>query len=110
MDERQYPGVFEEIVLLAILRLRDDAYGMRIRQVVEEATGRATAIGAIYTTLDRLEQKGYIGSRPGEATPERGNRVKKYFEIKAAGVQALNEVRRARELLSGGLVPAGGVV
>jgi PadR family transcriptional regulator len=107
-DNKPYLGEFEELMLLAILRLRDNAYGMTIRQTVEEATGRSTSIGQIYTTLERLEQKGFVSSRQGEATPERGGRAKKYFKVEGTGAQALNDAQRARDLLRSGLKPAGG--
>ncbi len=102
-DKQRYLGEFEEIVLLAILRLRDNAYGVSIRQTVEEVAGRPTSIGAIYTTLERLEQKGFVRSREGEATPERGGRAKRYFKIEGAGVQALNETDRIRMRLRDGI-------
>lgn len=104
-----YLGEFEELVLLAILRLRDNAYGMTIRQALDEVTGRMTSIGAVYTTLERMENKGFVTSRQGEATPERGGRAKKYFAITGAGSQALNDAQRARDLLRAGLKSAGGV-
>src|SRR5215212_10228225 len=107
-DQKPYLGEFEELMLLAILRLRDDAYGMTIRQTLDEIVGRTTSIGAVYTTLERLEEKGFVTSRQGEATPERGGRAKKYFTITGAGAQALNDAERTRNLLRGGLKPAGG--
>ncbi len=114
-DKQSHPselaiaGQFEEIVLLAVMRLGTNAYGVRIRQTVEEATGRMTSVGAIYTTLERLEQKGFVSSRQGDPTPERGGRAKRFFKIEGAGVQALNDVQRTRDLLRGGLQPTGGV-
>lgn len=86
-------GEFERAVLLALVGLRDDAYGMRIRQELEDRLGRAVSIGAVYTTLDRLEQKGFVRSYWGEPTPERGGRAKKYFEILAPGATALDRTR-----------------
>lgn len=109
-EQKDYLGQFEEIILLAILRLREDAYGVKIRQKVSEATERDVSIGAVYATLDRLERKGYVGSWQGEATPERGGRAKRYFRIEGAGVQALNDTRLVRDRLDADLdlVPAGG--
>jgi PadR family transcriptional regulator, regulatory protein PadR len=95
-QDRLYLGVFEEAVLLAVFHLRDNAYGVPIRRHLEEVTGRSTSIGSVYTTLERLEQKGYVSSRQGEATPERGGRAKRYFKIEGAGVVALNETRAMR--------------
>lgn len=103
-------GEFEELVLLAIQQLHDNAYGMTIRQRVEDASERMISIGAIYTTLERLEIKGFVSSRQGEATPERGGRAKRYFTVEGAGVQALTEAQRTRDRLRGGLAPAGGAV
>jgi PadR family transcriptional regulator, regulatory protein PadR len=103
MAQQNYLGEFEEIVLLAILRLRDTAYGVSIRQLIEEETNRLTSIGAIYTTLERLEQKGYVRSHQGEATPERGGRAKKYFHVTGSGAVALNEAMEARRKLMSGL-------
>ncbi len=100
-DNKNYLGEFEELLLLALLRLRDNAYGVTIRQELETVTGRATSIGAVYTTLERLEQKGYVSSYRGEATPERGGRAKRYFKIDGAGIQALNDAERVRGLLRG---------
>jgi DNA-binding PadR family transcriptional regulator len=104
MSEKiDYLGHFEEIVLLAVLRLGEDAYGAKIRQKVAEATKRDVSIGAIYATLDRLERKGYLKSWQGEATPERGGRAKRYFRVEGAGVQALNDTSAARNSLTAGL-------
>jgi PadR family transcriptional regulator PadR len=94
-------GPFEELILMAIVRIGANAYGAKLRQKVEEATDRSVSIGAVYTTLDRLEKKGYVTSRQGEATPERGGRAKRYFRVEAAGVQALNDTQAARNKLSG---------
>lgn len=95
-SNKVYLGEFEEIVLLAVLRLRDNAYGVKLRQLIQEETGRQTSIGSVYTTLERLEQKGYVSSQQGESTPERGGRAKRYFKIEGAGVTALNETRIMR--------------
>lgn len=106
-------GSFEEFVLVATLRLGEQAYGAKIRQTVEEATGRSVSIGAVYATLDRLERKGFVSSWQGEATPERGGRAKRYFRVEGAGMQVLNETRAVRNrLMDGvdlGLDPLGGV-
>lgn len=100
-----YLGEFEEIVMLAILRLGDEAYGTTIRQTVEDVGERSTSIGALYTTLDRLERKGLISSVQGEATPERGGRSKRYFKIEAPGLKALREGQRIRGRFMVGLKP-----
>jgi PadR family transcriptional regulator, regulatory protein PadR len=102
-EPKNYLGNFEEIVLLAVFGLKEDAYGAKIRQKVAEATEREVSIGAVYATLDRLERKGYLKSWQGEATPERGGRAKRYFSIQGAGVQALNDTNAARNRLAMGL-------
>ena len=106
MTRNQYLGEFEELVLLAIRQLGENAYGVTIRQMVKDVAERPTSIGAIYTTLDRLEEKGMITSRQGEATPERGGRAKRYFRLESMGVQALHDTERVREnLRNAGLQP-----
>lgn len=102
-EQKDYLGNFEEIVLLAVLRLGEQAYGAKIRQTVAEATERDVSIGAVYATLDRLERKGYLKSWQGEATPERGGRAKRYFAVEGAGVQALNDTAGARNRLTEGM-------
>jgi PadR family transcriptional regulator PadR len=103
MGKGDYLGEFELIVLLAVLRLRENAYGMTIRREIFERTGRNASIGAVYTTLDRLEEKGYISSHTGEATPERGGRAKKYFQIRGAGETALAQTERTVAAMKKGL-------
>ena len=96
-------GDFEQLVLLAILRLRDDAYGIRIRDEIEERGGRTASLGAIYTALDRLERKKFVSSWIGGATAERGGRAKRYFQIEAAGQIALKDSLAASRRMSAGL-------
>ncbi|HLK59935.1 MAG TPA: helix-turn-helix transcriptional regulator [Chthonomonadaceae bacterium] len=95
-DKINLLGSFEEIVLLAIRHLGDNAYGVPIRQAVEEATKRSTSVGALYTTLERLEEKEFISSYQGEATRERGGRAKRYFRLEGAGIQALIDADLSR--------------
>jgi PadR family transcriptional regulator PadR len=83
-------GRFEEIVLRAVWRLGENAYGVPIRREIADRTGREYSVGAIYTALDRLQQKGFLTSRLGDPTRERGGRAKKYFRIEADGIRALN--------------------
>ena len=99
-------GRFEEIVLLALVRLRENAYGVPIRREIAERIGRDVSFGAVYTTLERLERKGYVSSRMGNPTPERGGRAKRYFRIEAPGIRALNETREMIVSM-GGLVHVG---
>src|SRR5262245_32868177 len=84
-----HPGEFEQIVLLSVLRLADEAYGVPIRQEIELRAKRKVTIGALYATLDRLEAKGYLRSWFAGPTPERGGRSKRYFKLLPAGEQAL---------------------
>ncbi|HLQ24959.1 MAG TPA: helix-turn-helix transcriptional regulator [Acidiferrobacterales bacterium] len=106
-DKKSYLGEFEQIVLLALVRLRNNAYGMTIRQEIEERAGRVVSIGAVYTTLERLEEKGLVSSRKGEATAERGGRAKRYFKIETPGLRALNESKRIFERMWSGVRPVG---
>jgi PadR family transcriptional regulator, regulatory protein PadR len=96
-------GEFEHVVLLALMRLGDDAYGARIRAEIELATGRSPAIGAVHATLERLERKRLVSSWMGAPTPERGGKAKRHFRIEAAGVEALKHARAALERLHAGL-------
>ncbi len=91
------------MVLLAILRLGEQAYGVSIRLEIAECTGREPAPGALYTTLDRLEQKGLLTSRFGDPTPERGGRSKRYFKVSALGVEAITHAQRCYKRLIDGL-------
>jgi PadR family transcriptional regulator PadR len=95
MDRNDRLGRFEEIVLLALVRLRENAYGVTIRREIAERTGRDASFGAVYTTLERLERKGYVSSRVGEPTRQRGGRAKRYFRIEAPGIAALDRSREA---------------
>lgn len=102
MSRNTHLGEFEQIVLLAILRLGDEAYGVAIRDEIAARTGRTTTPGALYTTLDRLEHKGLVESRLGDPTPERGGRAKRYYTVSAAGAAAVERAQRSfRSLLEG---------
>ena len=81
-------GEFEYLLLTAAARLGEDAYGAAIRQEIENTTGRRCSLGALYTTLDRLETKGLLKTWMGDATPQRGGRAKRMVRITAKGVQA----------------------
>jgi DNA-binding PadR family transcriptional regulator len=94
MPKGESLGEFEHLVLLAVVRLGDDAYGMQVRREINTCTGRDVSIGAVYATLDRLATKGLVNSETGDATPERGGRPKRSFHLTAAGVEALNRARR----------------
>src|SRR5262249_20785586 len=96
-------GAFEQWVLLALMRLGDNAYGMTIRREIEEQTGRPVSLSAVYTTLDRLESKGYIRSSTSPGTPERGGRARRFFRTESAGEGALDEALRANDAMRAGL-------
>ena len=103
-----YLGEFEQIVLLAVLRLENKAYGVPIRQEIARRGGRETTVGALYSTLDRLEAKGYVHSWFADPTPLRGGRSKRYFQVTAAGVEALGNSRRLLDRMWKGLSLKGG--
>jgi PadR family transcriptional regulator, regulatory protein PadR len=96
-------GELEQLILLAILRLGDDAYGVTIRAELEDRAGRSIAPGALYTALDRLEDKGLVASQMGDPTPQRGGRAKRYVTVTAAGRRALKRAVQAYERLLDGL-------
>lgn len=101
-EPKDYLSHFEEIALLAVLLLSENAYGAKIRQTVSETMGRDVSIGSVYVTLDKLERKGYIKSWQGEATPERGGRAKRYYMIMGSGVKVLNDEEAACSRLATG--------
>ena len=101
-------GEFEQIVLLSILHLDDTAYGVSIRAEITGRTGRDVAPGAMYTTLQRLEEKGVVTSRLGDPTPERGGRAKRYYKVSAAGLRAVKRAQNAYQSLLKGLEVLGG--
>jgi PadR family transcriptional regulator, regulatory protein PadR len=105
MAGREHLGEFEQIVLLAIVRLGDEAYGVPIKQDIEQRTGRSLTVGALYRTLDRLEEKGYVSSAFSDPTPERGGRSKRYFKIKPLGLRTLRASREALMAMWEGLEP-----
>lgn len=90
-------GEFERATLLAVARLGEHAYGVAIRQELENRLRRSVSIGAVYTTLDRLAEKGFVVSWLGEPTPERGGRAKKYFKIEAPGIDALRHSKEVSD-------------
>lgn len=112
-NQRHYLGEFEAIVLMAVLRLREDAYGVAIRREIETVAGRPTSLGAVYTTLDRMEEKGFVSARLGEAKPERGGKAKRFYKVEGLGLAALDEMRQAQDRMLQGLgfsaLTAGGL-
>jgi len=98
-----YPGEFELLVLLAVLRLREDAYGMTIRDELERETTRTLSLGTIYKTLGRLEGKGYLRTRVSAPTRERGGRRKKLYDLTSSGMEAARRSLADLRRLSHGL-------
>ena len=97
MGKGQFLGEFEQVVLLAIVRLEGEGYGALIRREVECRAGRPVTVGALYSTLDRLESKGYVAAREGDPSPKRGGRPKRFFTMLPAGLAALDASRRMFE-------------
>ena len=96
-------GEFEQVVLLSILRLGEEAHGVSIRAEIAACTGREPAAGALYTTFDRLQQKGLVTSRLGDPTPQRGGRAKRFLTVTSAGIQAVAQAQRSYQRLLQGL-------
>jgi len=103
MGKGNVPGEFEQMVLLAVARLGGDGYGVTIHREIEARTGRDVTIGAVYATLDRLEDKGLVRSWEGDPTPRRGGRAKRHFALEPAGVDALEATRAMMRSLWEGL-------
>jgi DNA-binding PadR family transcriptional regulator len=94
-----YLGEFEELVLLTIASLHDDAYGVSIQQDIEKRADRSISIGALHSTLTRLEEKAFVKSKMGNPSQERGGRRKRFFEVTHAGKVALNHSKALRDEL-----------
>lgn len=103
MSRGEYLGEFEQLVLLALVRLGEGAYGLSVRKEIAERAGREVAIGAVYATLDRLEQKGLVVSELGEPTAERGGRAKRHFRLTGEGAKALKHAQRTMARMLEGL-------
>ena len=96
-------GDFEQRILLALIRLGDDAYGVTIREAIEARTGRPISPGALYTALTRMEKRGFVTSRLGEPTPERGGKRKRLYTLQPAGERALARVYESLRLMASGM-------
>lgn|SRR5574339_1040167 len=92
-------GEFEELILLAVLGLGDEAYGIAVQEAIERGTRREVTLGATYAALERLERKGLMRSALGEPTHERGGKRRRFFSVTPLGVRTLADARRAREAL-----------
>ena|SRR5690242_8366461 len=105
---REFVGQHELLVMLAVLRLGREAYGVPIAAEIADKTGREMLQGSVYATLERLEAKGLVASQLGEATPQRGGRAKRYFKLTAEGVRQVRDAQRALEALWVDLPPITG--
>ena len=99
-------GEFEQLVLLAIVHVQGEAYGIPIVEEIERRTGRSVARAAVYITLRRLEEKGFVSSWMSDPTPERGGKARRYVKLEPEGARALREARHAAERMWHGLNPA----
>lgn len=93
--KRGYFGEFELLVMLALMRLGENAYGVTICREIEEHARREVMVGSVYATLERLEEKGFVSSELGEPTAERGGRAKKYFHVTSKGLREVRDTQRA---------------
>ena len=103
MRSRDFLGEFEFMVLLAVIRLGEGAYGVPICAEIEQHTGREVAVSSVYASLERLEEKGLVSSFHGEPTVERGGRAKRFFQITSQGVGAVRQTQRALTSLWSGV-------
>jgi DNA-binding PadR family transcriptional regulator len=103
-----FAGELEQMILLAVLRLGDEAYGWSVAEELERVAGRAVSSGALYTTLGRLEEKGYLRSRLDEGGQARGGRPRRYLTVSAAGMAAVRRSRTAMDRLWAGVEPRAG--
>jgi DNA-binding PadR family transcriptional regulator len=110
MAEQKFLGEFELMILLAIMRLENDTYGVPLARELSEVRGRSISLGSVYAALDRLELKGLVKSTMGESTPERGGRAKRYFAVTADGIRALHETRQVLSGLWRSLPPIKGEI
>ncbi len=97
-------GEFEQFVLLAILRLGENAYGTTVRQTLKDLVGRDVSIGALYATVERLKEKNLITSKQGDPTPERGGRAKNYLQVTVVGRRLLARSRQNLSIMWDGIL------
>lgn len=94
MSKRHYFGELELMILLSVLHLGDEAYGVPVVRDLEQRCGREVSLGSIYASLERLEARGMVASRLGDPVPERGGKARRYFRVTKAGMRQLGETRR----------------
>lgn len=97
LNMKGYIGEFEELVMLTVAVLGDDAYGVSVKEELESRAGRSISIGALHSTIARLEEKGFLSSYLGGATQERGGRRKRYFQLTHAGKSSLHDIKNLRD-------------
>ena len=102
---RTFLGEFEQLLLLALLQLKHDAYGLRIRQTIEARTGRTVSPGAVYTALDRLERRDLVTSWLGDPSAQRGGKRKRYYRLEPSGAALLRESQTALARMARGVGP-----
>jgi PadR family transcriptional regulator, regulatory protein PadR len=110
MREHTYLGEFELMILLTIIRLGDEVYGVPLARELSTMRGGDVAVGSVYAALDRLELKGLIASSLGDPSPERGGRAKRYFRVTEQGIRSVRETRRVLSKLWKSLPTTGGDV
>ncbi|HEV2322390.1 MAG TPA: PadR family transcriptional regulator [Terracidiphilus sp.] len=103
MTDRSYLGEFELMILLAVIHLGDEAYGVPISRELELHRRRDVSVGSVYAALERLEAKGLVASSLGDPTPERGGKAKRYFRVTKSGLRQVQETRRVLQKLWGAL-------
>ncbi|MBT9331126.1 PadR family transcriptional regulator [Paracidobacterium acidisoli] len=103
MAKRTFLGEFELMILLAILHLGDEAYGVPVSRELENYCGRSIALGSVYASLERMENKGLVSSSVGDPTPERGGKAKRYFRVTGEGLREVQETRQVLTRLWQGL-------
>ena len=103
MSKGPHLSEFEMLLLLALQRLGDDAYGVTARREIEDRTGKTVSVGAVYTALDRMQRRGYVSSFAGASTPKRGGRAKRHYRVEAPGQRALERTFAALSAMADGL-------
>jgi PadR family transcriptional regulator PadR len=103
MDTRL--GEFEQLLLFALLRVGEDAYGLTLRREIETRTSRVVSAGAVYTAMERLEARGFVSSVIGEPTPQRGGKRKKHYRLEQAGARALTRSYDSLHEMARGVLP-----
>jgi PadR family transcriptional regulator PadR len=102
---RTFLGEFEQLLLMALMQAKDEAYGVEIRRAIEHRAGRTVSPGAIYTALDRLERRGLVSSRLGDPTAQRGGKRKRFYRLDPAGEKLLRDSQRALARMARGVLP-----